>query len=284
MKKKRCKCNPSEKGRDPITAEKLRRPHPQHPFFVSPDGSLTICYNESTLRRVAETKGKWLHPPSFREPMSDEMVKKCESIGGPLSIPPRKGNTDVDEFEVRHVEGIDEMLENLAGSVSQTQLNLCPRCYSRLVQDLFEETNNEYPDPMDVVLSRGRASVKLFAFRNKRDWSRHLRGYHHVRNVEDWSMEDYRLKQLIYQWLESGCRAAEYYKGRNYRVQGWDDEKQEIVWKVAIDGQSSITAYWHAHAHYRVGQYNDLVNIVLEGGEEGCLFSASDGEEDSDAW
>ena len=98
---------------DPITGDDFELRHPHHPFIISPDGETTICYNESTLRRIAQTKGKnrpflfififvlflqnnkinsidnfnliqgkWMQPPHFREVMTDELRKKCEKIGG----------------------------------------------------------------------------------------------------------------------------------------------------------------------------------------------------------
>ncbi len=56
---------------DPITALAL---DPKHVDWLSPDGSLHMCYNLSTLRSVAAVAGKWMQPPHFRTVMEPQLA------------------------------------------------------------------------------------------------------------------------------------------------------------------------------------------------------------------
>jgi len=55
---------------DPITAEPLDKLHVD---WHSPDRSLHMCYNFSTLKRIADSKGKWMQPPHFRTALSESL-------------------------------------------------------------------------------------------------------------------------------------------------------------------------------------------------------------------
>ena len=67
---------------DAITMEPL---DPQRSVAVeSPDGSLTLHYNISTLIRIALEKQRYLQPPHFREPMARGLRADIEAKHGKL--------------------------------------------------------------------------------------------------------------------------------------------------------------------------------------------------------
>jgi hypothetical protein len=121
-----CACNedPADpgatRGLDPITLQRLVPEHPHHPFVTSPDGSTTICYNESTLRHIAVIKGAWMQPPHFREPMCAALIEKCEAIGGVLAIPAAAPAHDGDgSGGWVYAEEFAGLLDRYAGLLSQ---------------------------------------------------------------------------------------------------------------------------------------------------------------------
>lgn len=61
---------------DPITQLPLDKLHVD---WVSPDGSLRMCYNLSTLRQIAAVNSRWMQPPHFRTPMELPLVVQIQT-------------------------------------------------------------------------------------------------------------------------------------------------------------------------------------------------------------
>ncbi|KAJ9454837.1 Repetitive proline-rich cell wall protein 2 [Diplonema papillatum] len=150
-----------ETGEDPITLQPLQPGHTV--FIVSPDGSTKMSYNISTLRQIAESKGTWMQPPHFREPMQPDLKARIEILepatAGPLAVQPRHaemsdldrdlweefgyggGNRIVVAYGRRH----QQLLERHwgLGHVSQKKIYVCGYCWKTAVEATHAEGDSD---------------------------------------------------------------------------------------------------------------------------------------------
>lgn len=67
-------------AKDEITDELLTS---RHVVWRSPDGSTTMRFNLSTMRKIAARQHQWVDPPHFRQPMSEQMRSQIRVKFGP---------------------------------------------------------------------------------------------------------------------------------------------------------------------------------------------------------
>ena len=279
-----CVCNADPSGRastagvDPVTCEPLRPPHPQHPFVLARDGTTALCYNESTLRRIAEGAGAWLQPPHFRTPMDAALVARCEALGGPLQ--PRSSSSSSSHSSgtarrlLRSAYDLDDedrawVYERFVGRLRATRVYVCPSCLARLhaARLAAARAADAAPpsrDPLEVVLSHGPAGAALFCSLARRAWTQHMREVHDVGPGDDAvpSAEDCTLKQMVYSWLNSSDPATEQYKSSALTVRAWDTAARQRVDRVAVARQADVMQYWRAFACLNTARYNELVDAL----------------------
>eukprot|EP00727_Mastigamoeba_balamuthi_P001186 m51a1_g11064 hypothetical protein (435) ;mRNA; r:535272-537124 len=281
-------CNETEgddgaQNLDPVTLELLHPEHPRHPFVVSPDGSATICYNESTLRRIAEDRGMWMQPPHFREPMDPDLVRKCEGLGGPLG-PARPSRFPLEDADGNlgafwYSSRFDWLLERFSGPVHEGDVYVCPYCYDYL------EGKCPSHDPLNVVLYKGIDKVPLFVFYSIRDWRKHLAERHHVDpKAEELDGGFCKLKTIIYSWMNDDPLGQRYFTVESSTIKSeadpWNAEGRHRVRKEAAKPQISLRQYWGADGRYNAIRYNSIRNAVDVGPMGGETPLVSEGEED----
>ena len=274
-----CVCNADPSGRastaglDPVTCEPLRPPHPQHPFVLARDGTTALCYNESTLRRIAEGAGAWLQPPHFRTPMEPALVARCEALGGPLQSRGGSSSSGAARRLLRSAYDLDDedrawVYERFVGRLRATRVYVCPSCLARLHAARLAAAGAAAPppsrDPLEVVLSHGPAGAALFCSLARRAWTQHMREVHDVGARDDAvpSAEDCTLKQMVYSWLGSSDPATEQYKSSALTVCAWDTAAHQRVSRVAVAQQADVMHYWRAFACLNTARYNELVDAL----------------------
>ncbi|EPY30828.1 hypothetical protein STCU_03872 [Strigomonas culicis] len=109
---------------------------------VSPDGTLKLFYNTSTLVRVATDKGGFLQPPHFREPMLPSLVKQIEEIEGKkFTFEQTTALNFIDDTEeggtVHHQHQYFEDIMDEFYILNRAQVYVCPVCYGHYVQTRF---------------------------------------------------------------------------------------------------------------------------------------------------
>ncbi|KAH9586677.1 hypothetical protein LSM04_005332 [Trypanosoma melophagium] len=155
---------------DAITAEPLYSK--KYVEIMSPDGTLRLFYNTSTLIRIATDRGMFMQPPHFREPMTPSLQRQVEEIEGrrfhfEKSNVFLESNTDESAGGLhiihRHVY-FDQIMEEFY-LLNPTELYVCPSCYLHWVStrflphmdvtrqrvDYIEGDPNPVLDPLDVL-------------------------------------------------------------------------------------------------------------------------------------
>lgn len=278
----------SEELIDAITAEPLR---PNHFVEVlSPDRTLRLFYNTSTLIRIAEDRGGFMQPPHFREPMSNLLRTRIEKIEGKKfhfestsTFHPAYENEDLGGVLIhhRHVY-FDQIMEEFY-LLNPTEVYVCPVCFehyinTRFLPQLMEEeravhyVNEKTPvlDPLDVLSHMQGAS--LHSNDDEGDTTIVLDGVWdsplvHVvfRRAADWKSHmqmhhsvtgvtagDYRLRDVLctYHNTYNQWHESVYQK----ELQTFGDSRK----KKALTQQR----YWRLHAGYNRLRYNRIVDAV----------------------
>eukprot|EP00750_Incisomonas_marina_P012919 INCI17181.4.p1 GENE.INCI17181.4~~INCI17181.4.p1 ORF type:complete len:1108 (-),score=263.76 INCI17181.4:127-3450(-) len=129
---------------DPITQLPLEKLHVD---WVSPDGSLRMCYNLSTLKQIAAMNSTWMQPPHFRTPIELPMViqiqtkfkvdatvyKPDEGPGQVSDEPGLEGASDqaVSEIitEISYSDRHRALLDSFFAHHMRGDFFVCPVCY-----------------------------------------------------------------------------------------------------------------------------------------------------------
>lgn len=112
---------------DEITSEDLFK---THICWQSPDGTSQMCFNLSTLKKIALTKQQWMAPPHFRSPMDATLKRQIiERFGrDELNLPTRASMNlnvfDLDNFMLSYHAWLHRRLNDLS------DLYVCPVCYT----------------------------------------------------------------------------------------------------------------------------------------------------------
>lgn len=110
---------------DEITDEDLFK---THVCWRSPDETSQMCFNLSTLKKIALTKSQWMAPPHFRSPMDQALKQQIvERFGHEhLSLPTRASmdTSDLDSFMRSYHAWLHRRLNDLS------DLYVCPVCYT----------------------------------------------------------------------------------------------------------------------------------------------------------
>eukprot|EP01105_Mastigella_eilhardi_P022106 TRINITY_DN5414_c0_g1_i1.p1 TRINITY_DN5414_c0_g1~~TRINITY_DN5414_c0_g1_i1.p1 ORF type:complete len:617 (-),score=137.67 TRINITY_DN5414_c0_g1_i1:255-2045(-) len=267
----RCNYNAEDgsgEGLDPITTLPLLGTHARHPWVVTPTGTV-VCYNEKTLRQIAENRGGWKQPPYFREPMEQELVEKCENIGGPLHAQPVAANEIVPiTYALGHVIPDEK--------VSQQDVYVCPFCFHKLAK-----ANAPVSDPLNVVLSRGLDCTSAFLFLTRIEWSSHINERHQRQKIETALAEEYKLKhRYIYAWLSKDPQ-AECYRNQSISFGSWSAGKR--THRTAQSPQVSLRTYWNTDGRSNATAYNRICSRLAShcAGDEVTPLSDDDTADDS---
>ncbi|ORC83886.1 uncharacterized protein TM35_000541100 [Trypanosoma theileri] len=166
---------------DAITAEPLHAK--KYVEIMSPDGTLRLFYNTSTLIRIATDRGMFMQPPHFREPMTVSLQREVEDIEGrrfhfEKSNVILESNTDESAGGLhvlhRHVY-FDQIMDEFY-LLNPTELYVCPSCYLHWVStrflphmdatrqrvDYIDDDPNPVLDPLDVLAHvQGSATAEV---------------------------------------------------------------------------------------------------------------------------
>jgi hypothetical protein len=112
---------------DEITSEDLFK---THICWRSPDETSKMCFNFSTLKKIALTQSQWMAPPHFRSPMDQGLKQQIiEKFGrDQLSLPAKASMnldmSDLDSFMRSYHAWLHRRLDKLS------DLYVCPVCYT----------------------------------------------------------------------------------------------------------------------------------------------------------
>ena len=232
-----------ELRKDAITDEKI---HPtKHIVLESPDKTLKLYYNISTLIRIAETKGELRQPPHFMEKMKPELVKEIEEKEGRtlrFARPPPQHQQllpeDVED-EVQHAGAQDDVFHYFFEYLSTANCYVCPACFDH-VREL--QGLPEVIDPLEVLEHVDRDDLPRVVFPKAAGWRRHIK--HH--GSTDATPGDFSLRQMVMDFI-----AKLNARSRRGRFQ-------------------STNTYWNADARWNVVRYNRIlsrINAAAENGE-----------------
>lgn len=270
---------------------------------LSPDHTLRLFYNTSTLIRIAVDKGGFMQPPHFREPMANALRKRIEDVEGKkFHFEARNevmaADEGVDGSGVtvlhRHVY-FDQIIDEFY-LLNPAEVYVCPVCYEHYVttrylpaqveaQRTVRQLRNGRPvvDPLNVLshmaddggaTAEGDGSpivlgeqwdnaLAHIVFRKAHQWKTHMKKQHSISGV---GAGDYRLRDVL----------CTYYNDYNQ----WNEEKYEAEAKAygGAKKRMSLTQqrYWHINASYNRLRYNRVVAAteLAEGHAEAAAESA----------
>eukprot|EP01047_Picozoa_sp_COSAG01_P065878 COSAG01_NODE_8982_length_2595_cov_1.573718_2_plen_386_part_00 len=144
-------------GKDEITDEPLAHPHV---IWRSPDGSSEMRFNFTTLQKIALTKGAWVQPPHFREPMEPELKEQIVNKFSESALQLPRGNSAVqmqgqslESFLVQYRGWLCRRLSNLC------DLHVCPICYTWLHEAVRSDDGGvDESSDGDVPAATGRGT------------------------------------------------------------------------------------------------------------------------------
>ncbi|KPA75017.1 hypothetical protein ABB37_08708 [Leptomonas pyrrhocoris] len=274
----------SEERIDAVTAE------PLDPVkfieVLSPDRTLRLFYNTSTLIRIALDKGGFMQPPHFREPMSNALRKRIESIEGKKfrfesrnSIVPTDEGGEGNGVNILHRHVYFDQIMDEFYLLSPAEVYVCPVCYEHYMKTRYlpsqladqrtvRHLRNGKPvvDPLNVLSSmQGEDPVDgendgspialndswdnilaHIVFRKAALWRAHMEKHHDINGV---GAGDYRLRDVL----------CTYYNDYNQ----WNEEKYEDEMRQYGDSKkrTALTQqrYWHINASYNRLRYNRVV-------------------------
>ncbi|KAG5509181.1 hypothetical protein JKF63_06191 [Porcisia hertigi] len=276
--------------------------------LLSPDKTLRLFYNTSTLIRVAVDNGGFMQPPHFREPMSDELRKKIEVLEG-KKFHFESSNTTIGSDDAsgggaiaiqhRHVY-FDQIMDEFY-LLSPVEVYVCPVCYEHYLKtrflpiqmeqerpvkhlksgrpvidplDLLSHMLGEAPGDCDAASDESSAShsawdnVLIHLVFRRATQWKSHMEAHH--GVNGVSAGDYRLRDVL----------CTYYNDYNQ----YNDEKHENEMRHYGDAKKKTTLtlqrYWHINASYNRLRYNRVVAAteLAERHPEAVTVSAFPGE------
>ncbi|CAD2220147.1 hypothetical protein ADEAN_000766200 [Angomonas deanei] len=141
----------AEERIDAVTAEPLGEKFIE---VISPDGTLKLFYNTSTLIRIALHKNGFMQPPHFREPMNPSMIKKIEQIEGKAfsfheDIHRHDGEEDGAAIVHRHVF-FDQIMDEFY-LLNPAELFVCPVCYAHYVEHYYIPAHAAGGEPVEYI-------------------------------------------------------------------------------------------------------------------------------------
>ncbi|CCW61048.1 unnamed protein product [Phytomonas sp. EM1] len=248
---------------------------------VSPDGTLRLFYNASTLIRIATDKGGFMQPPHFREPMEESLREKIELMEGKrFCFEARDALVPSGEFDeesssaIIHRHAYFQQIVDEFYSLSSAEVYVCPVCLEHCVKTRYiplmssEGRGIEYMDdgatpvidPLDVLtrmhaggaegVERSRDAALIWvAFRTAALWKLHMGRHHGIRRV---AARDYRLRDLLCSFFSHFNRLQE--------------EKYEARRKACGEAKkrTALTQqrYWQLNSRYNCLRYNRIVDGV----------------------
>ncbi|KPI88519.1 hypothetical protein ABL78_2415 [Leptomonas seymouri] len=291
----------SEEHIDAVTAE------PLDPIkfieVLSPDRTLRLFYNTSTLIRIAVDKGGFMQPPHFREPMSNVLRKRIEDIEGKKfhfesrnSLMPSDEGSEENGITVLHRHVYFDQIMDEFYLLNQAEVYVCPVCYEHYMRTRYLpaqlaaqrtvrhlRSGKPVVDPLNVLSSmQGEDSadgesdgapivldspwdnvLAHIVFRRAAQWKAHMGKHHEINGV---GAGDYRLRDVL----------CTYYNDYNQ----WNEEKYEGEMQQYGDSKKRMTLtqqrYWHLNASYNRLRYNRVVAAaeLAEGHPEAVTESA----------
>lgn len=251
---------------DAVSAEGL---HPTKRVSVtSPDGSLRLWYNTSTLIRIAQTKGRWLQPPHFREDMKPDLVDEVIRVEGRRVEINIALYRDDDDDEIA-LQGIAETVLDVHYLLEKRELYACPDCFAEARKRLG---HRRQPCPLDVLGVLDPATETPFVvFANAKLFREHMKACHgSTAPAGEHKVRDFIHKHLVE--LNAKANKQMHYE-RNH---------------------STTQRYWFAHTRFNTMRYNELfaavqvATLAHERGEDyedlttKCVFLIVYEEEDAD--
>lgn len=274
----------SEERIDAVTAE------PLDPVkfieVLSPDQTLRLFYNTSTLIRIAVDKGGFMQPPHFREPMANALRKRIEAIEGKkFHFESRNSTMPTDEagdgngiaVQHRHVY-FDQIMDEFY-LLNPAEVYVCPICYEHYLETRYlpaqlaarrtvrhlrdgrplvdpldvlssmlgDDLNDGEDDGSPIVLDAAWDNVLAhLVFRKATQWKAHMERHHDIYGV---GSGDYRLRDVL----------CTYYNEYNQ----CNEERYEDEAKRFGDAKKRMSLtqqrYWHVNASYNRVRYNRVV-------------------------
>ncbi|KAG5482958.1 hypothetical protein LSCM1_07000 [Leishmania martiniquensis] len=271
---------------------------------LSPDKTLRLFYNTSTLIRIAVDNGGFMQPPHFREPMSNGLRKRIEDIEGKKFhfksrdrvIPAdESGNTGAIAVQHRHLY-FDQIIDEFY-LLNPAEVYVCPTCYEHFLNTRFlparieqgrtvKHLRNGRPvvDPLDVLShmhgedatthdADAAAPIVLDT-----PWDNVLA---HIvfRRAAQWkahmeahhwvrgvSAADYRLRDVL----------CTYYNDYNQLHEEQYEEEMSQYGSARKKAALTQQRYWHINARYNRLRYNRVVAAteLAEGHAEAVTVSA----------
>lgn len=269
---------------DALTAEPL---HPnKHVKITSPDGSLVLHYNTSSLIKVAEYKGAFMQPPHFMEPMAPELVEEVEKIEGKSFVFTASLTHIFDGANIftHQLATFDDMIEEFY-LLSPLELFICPFCYehylwTRYITSLPETEKRKIErysqsellpiDPLDVLEhmktntitedAESPSPVLFIAFLQGKIWKQHMSVHHKSGNS---TARDHRVRDLL-------CTYFSAYNREQRLKADMSRKKGQGVSDIPLLTQQR---YWVQNACYNKLRYNRLLKFVEEGSKNVPSFT-----------
>lgn len=258
---------------DALTAEPLE---PGKYIKVnSPDGSLCLYYNTSSLIKVAQSKGAFMHPPHFMEPMSDELIAEIEKIEGRSFTFSDELNPNIfsgaDGVIHRHMN-FDDIMEEFY-RLNPADVYVCPYCYSHYLSTRYISSLEDSDkwlkyindgvtlplDPLDVLDHMRLNPIQTenecinpliyIVFRHPRAWKKHIQNHH---TGIDGSPGDYRLRDVL----------CSYYSAYNLENEERYKERLRDCLQAAVELPMTQQRYWFIQASYNKFRYNRIVEVT----------------------
>lgn len=258
---------------DALTAEPLNPG--KYIKIYSPDGSLVLYYNTSSLIKVAEFKGELMQPPHFMEPMSLELISEIERIEGKSFVFKNelRNLLSEDSFPVSHRRAnLEEVVEDFY-LLNPADVFVCPLCYAHYLWTIFvpslenhERWNNFFNsgtppplDPLDVlehmrlhpITVKERFSDPLvhIVFKVGKHWSEHMK-IHHGGSEEN--AREYRLRDFLCTFYSSYNHENEL-NFKKLEVEGGNPNMKPPM---------TQQRYWALNAGYNKLRYNRIVDHI----------------------
>lgn len=271
---------------DAITAEPLDST--KYIEILSPDATLRLFYNTSTLIRIATDKGGFMQPPHFREPMLPSLQLEIEQLEGKKlrfeakdrfleGSPDGSGGMTIQHRHVYFEQIMDEFYH-----LNPADVFVCPICYDHYAKTRYIPSSGrpvEYInggttavlDPVDVIAHMsGEATDSIdepdswdtplahIVFRRANYWIKHMNMHHAVQGV---SSRDYTLRDMLCNYHSHFNQLSE----EKYKT------KMENVGSAKKRLSLTQQRYWSTNARYNCLRYNRIVEAA----------SAADGHPES---
>ncbi|KAG5504681.1 hypothetical protein JIQ42_06523 [Leishmania sp. Namibia] len=271
---------------------------------LSPDKTLRLFYNTSTLIRIAVDNGGFMQPPHFREPMSNILRKRIEDIEGKKfhfesrdTIIPADEAGEAGGIAVLHRHVYFDQIMDEFYLLNPAEVYVCPMCYEHYLKTRFLPAREEeghtvkrlrsgrpVVDPLDVLSHmhgedpNTRDADDSAPIVLEPSWDNVLA---HVvfRRAAQWkahveahhwvcgvSAADYRLRDVL----------CTYYKDYNQFHEEQHEEEMRQYGSSRKKAALTQQRYWHINASYNRLRYNRVVAAteLAEGHAEAITASA----------